>query len=161
MEPMTTATFENLVREHHRMVYTIAASYVGASSAEDVCQDAYLRAFKGLSGLRDPARIKPWLFGITRHAALDHLRRTRRHDIAVLRWRPAKITDTQALELVWRVLDTLREDYRQILLLRYVEGLRYGEIAEALGMTVGAVGEKLSRVRAGVAEQVRTLGEIS
>ena len=57
------------------------------------------------------------------------------------------------VDRVMRAVDGLREDYRQILLLRYVEKLSYGQIASALGMTTTAVGEKLHRVRKMVMEK--------
>ena len=58
------------------------------------------------------------------------------------------------LEKVVRIVDGLREDYRQLVLLRFVEQLSYAEIGEVLGMTAAAVGEKLHRVRKLVTERI-------
>src|SRR2546425_1251724 len=71
--------FEEVVRLTHRQVYTQAYRLVGdRQDAEDVTQDAYLRAFRGLSGFRGDAQFETWLYRIVANAALSHLRRKHR-----------------------------------------------------------------------------------
>jgi RNA polymerase sigma-70 factor (ECF subfamily) len=152
---MDGTDFEAFVREHQRMVHAIARQYVGDDAADDVAQEAFIRAHRGLGSLREKAHLKTWLYSLTRNAAIDWLRANRRKTVSIEDSEidveaPAKDPDpakADALEKILSVLDGLRADYRQIILMRYIDKLSYQQIAEALGMTVGAVGEKLHRVR--------------
>jgi len=154
---MTGEAFERFVREHEAMVRALARSYCrDADAAEDVVQETFLRAWRSLDGLQDASKARAWVGALARHAALDALRARRRRpaeeldvDVAA----PGTAEEGDLLDKVVRAVDALRSDYRQLLVLRYVEKLSYGEIAEALGMSPGAVGEKLHRVRRMVAER--------
>lgn len=156
--------FDSFVHDHERMVRALALSWVRSpSAADDVTQEAFVRAWKAWGSLRDPAKAKTWMYTLTRHAAIDWLRREKRHkaeelvqDVAApaADRRPDDLVDR-----VVRIVDGLREDYRQLVLLRFVEQLSYAEIAEVLGMTATAVGEKLHRVRKMVAERMSARGE--
>ena len=154
---MTGEAFERFVREHERMVRALARSAVrDADAAEDVVQETFWRAWRSLDGLADPSRAKAWVAEIARHAALDHLRSRRRRPAEELKVdvaAPERKEEGDLVERVMRAVDALRADYRQILILRHVEKLSYKEVAQALGMTPGAVGEKLNRVRKMVAER--------
>lgn len=153
---MKDPAFERFVHEHGRMVRALAVAYCrDESAAEDVVQDTFVRAWRSLDGLRDPAKIKTWIYSLARHTAVDFLRARERRKTEELRM------DVEAperpggglIEQVMQAVDQLREDYRQILLLRYVEKFSYAQIGEALGMTPAAVGEKLHRVRRMVMER--------
>ncbi len=142
------------------MVYAIARQYVKDEHvAEDVAQEAFIRAHRSFDGLRDPARVKTWLYSLTRNAAIDWLRAHRRKVLPleeaaeVPQPAPRPGTREEQAAVVMAALEALREDYREIILMRYFDGLSYREIADALGMTVGAVGEKLSRVRDMIVER--------
>ena len=155
---MTGPDFERLVREHERLVRALARSACrDEHAAEDVVQETFWRAWRGLGSLRDPSRIKTWLCALCRNAAIDLLRRRKTREteeLSVDVAAPDGRKDSELAERVGKIVDALREDYRQIMLLHYVERLSYDEIAEALGMTTGAVGEKLHRVRKMVAERL-------
>ena len=71
------AAFEVLVERHRDVVYRVARRFVGAADAEDVSQDAFLRAFHRLRGFRHDAPFRAWLLRITHNAALDHVARRR------------------------------------------------------------------------------------
>jgi RNA polymerase sigma-70 factor (ECF subfamily) len=149
--------FTSFVREHERMVRALARSWVrDAATADDVAQEAFLRAWKARETLRDAARVKPWLYTIVRNAAMDWARRERRHraeELADEVAAPAAVAQPDLVDRVVRIVDELREDYRRLVLLRFVDGLSYAEIGSVLGMTPGAVGEKLHRVRKMVMER--------
>ncbi len=156
---MTGEAFEGFVREHERMVRALAYSYVqDEHAADDVLQEAFLRAYRAVDGMRDPSKVKTWLYTLTRNAAIDHLRSRRRtvsieeHDVDVPA--PAAEEKNDLADQVMKVVDDLREDYRRLILMRYVDQMPYTQIAEVLGMTVGAVGEKLHRVRAMIASKL-------
>jgi RNA polymerase sigma-70 factor (ECF subfamily) len=138
------------------MVFAIARQYVKEDhAADDVTQEAFIRAYRGIDGLRDQAYVKTWLYSLTRNAAIDWLRAHKRKFVSLedseldveqpVADDPGDSTD--ALDSVMNVLEGLRQDYREIILMRYIEKLTYLQIAAALKMTVGAVGEKLHRVR--------------
>src|ERR671915_1969027 len=68
--------FEELVEKTHRQVYTLAYRLVGdRHEAEDVAQEAYLRAYRSLRGFRGDARFETWLYRIVANMAMTHLRR--------------------------------------------------------------------------------------
>jgi RNA polymerase sigma-70 factor, ECF subfamily len=67
------AAFGLLVERHREVVHRVARRFVGAADAEDVSQDAFLRAFHRLRGFRREAPFRSWLLRITHNAALDHL----------------------------------------------------------------------------------------
>lgn len=157
MEP---EAFDHFVREHRNMVYSVALTYCkDAHAAEDISQEAFLRAHRSVDGLADKSRLKTWLYTLTRNAAIDHLRAQKRRGklaerVAETRREPPARTHNEQVDRLLGILETLPEDYRRIVLLRYVEGLSYKEIAEALGMQVSAVGEKLSRIRNQISERM-------
>ena len=157
---MTGPPFERLVREHERMVRALARSYgCDTHAADDVVQDTFWRAWRSRDGLRDPPRIKAWLCTTARHPALDYLRaRKRRKTEELIVDVPAPVhrEGGDRVDRVMQAVDDLREDYRRILLLRYVEKMSYAEIAQSLEMTPTAVGEKLHRVRKMVMERFAT-----
>ncbi len=153
---MTGADFDAFVREHERMVRALARAYLrDESAADDLTQEVFLRAWKSVDGV---LHRKTWLYTLTRNAAIDVLRSRRatvsieEHAMDLAAPRPEEPDDRIAH--VMRLVDGLREDYRRILLLRYVDGMPYAQIAEVLGMTVTAVGEKLHRVRAMISGKV-------
>lgn len=129
-------------------------------AAEDIAQDALIKAFNALKDLEDPDRFAGWLLTIVQHTALDFVR-ARREGMSLetlkeqgfeapRETRGLQIEKMEEREDDLRVLEAmgeLREDYREILVLKHVEKLSYKEIAERLNMSVSAVGEKLSRVR--------------
>src|SRR5205814_9520637 len=68
--------FEEVVRATHRRSYTLALRLVGdRQDAEDVTQEAYLRAYRSLRGFREDARFETWLYRIRTNTAISHLRR--------------------------------------------------------------------------------------
>ena len=160
---MDAGAFERLVREHQQMVYAVALSHCrDRSAAEDVAQEAFLKAYRSMDGLKHPSQLKTWLFSIARFTAIDWLRRRKREEASPVpdevpapRERAAEGTEDRAMR-VMQVIQGLREDYREVMLLRYVRGLSYSEIAKAVGGTPSAVGEKLHRVREMVREKLRS-----
>ena len=161
--------FEELVHRHANAMVRFACHMVGDfQAAEDIAQEAFLKAFSHLGRLDDPAKFATWLYSITRHCCLDWLR-TKRPAVSVegLEDDGILVADASASappesiekdELHGRVLEELRKlrsDYREILLLKHVYELSYKEIGEMAGLSVSAVGEKLCRVRQMLRERLR------
>ena len=140
-------------------VHTVAG-WVGRSGedAEDVVQEAYLRAFQYADGFRG-GDARAWLLTIVRNTAYGWLRKTRTFDAAAefdeeIHSSGAETTNPEQLllqnadtELVKRALDALPVRFREILVLRELEGLTYKEIAEVMDVPIGTVMSTLSRAR--------------
>ncbi|MCE9582985.1 MAG: sigma-70 family RNA polymerase sigma factor [Planctomycetes bacterium] len=156
-----SADFQTFVHDHERMVRALALSWVRSpSAADDVTQEAFVRAWKSWGTLRDSAKAKTWIYTVTRNAAVDWLRREKRHKAEELVDVAAPAIEKKPDDRIDRVVgivNSLREDYRQLVLLRFVEQMSYAEIAEVLGLTASAVGEKLHRVRKMVTDRMGSL----
>ena len=149
--------FEELVRDHQDTVYGVALRLVGnAHDAEDVAQDAFVRAYRALSGW-PPARIhelrvRPWLARITLNLVRNRARDRRPtepldHDPpARAEGGPAATLERKDATATWaRLLASLPARYRAPIVLRCVEGLSYAEVGEALGRPVGTVKAQVHR----------------
>ena len=161
-----TNAFEELVLEYEKKVYNVALRILGNSEdAADMTQEAFIKAFNSLSGFRGDSKFSVWLTRIVSNLCLDFLRsRTRRPtvsppveddegddvqlDIADVSQSPELLLERSLTrESVRRGLKALPEDYREILLLREIQGLSYDEIAEALNIEVGTVKSRIFRGR--------------
>lgn len=151
--------FGVLVDRHQRRVLAVAAGIAGDfHDAEDLAQEAFVRAFRSLDTLRDPARFAPWVGGIAAHVALDWIRGRRgrptpRQDLPEPAFEPGlpERLDPPAAEaelaLVREIALGLPDDLRVVLTLRAVQGLAYAEIAQALGIEESQVKGRLHRAR--------------
>lgn len=123
------------------------------SFAEEAVQEAFARAARRIAQLNDPARLGPWLVGIVRHVAIDMVRRRARetqldtHDVAAKGDPGHDAMRNEALRGLEEAIAALPEDQRDILLMKYMAGMSYTAIAEALGTSPEAVSQKLWRVR--------------
>jgi len=146
--------FQNAVRSR---ALSVVKDY---QAAEDIAQDALIKAIGQLHTLEDPNRFAGWLMTIVQHTALDYVR-AQRDGVSLETMKDQGYEaprDTRGLQIekievqednlrVLEALKGLRADYREIIELKHIEGLSYREISGKLGMSVSAVGEKLSRVR--------------
>ena len=159
--------FEQLVDRHRPVVVRVAARIVGSGEAEDVSQDAFLRAFHRLDRFRGEAPFRAWLLTITHNTALSTA--GRRAKLARSDSADDKGSDqvtergpAEQLELRERLarLDTklkgLSPEHRIVLVLRDVEGLTYEEIARITGTPLGSVKARLHRARNELIELLRT-----
>jgi RNA polymerase sigma-70 factor (ECF subfamily) len=143
--------FEELVRRTSRLVYSRLYLETGDPQlAEDLVQEAYLRAFQSIRQLNEPAGFRRWLLAIAQTMAIDsfrhagRLRRTAppRQSQSVLENVAAPIEDPGAAERrekVRTVLQSLPEEYRLPLTLRYVDGADYETITMQLDLGAGAL----------------------
>lgn len=157
--------FEELVRAYEKTVYNLALRSLGnAQDAEDVTQEAFLKAYRSLSRFRGESKFSVWLFRIVSNLCTDQLRsRSRRPvqsltvddedgsemlDIPDEHFSPEKLLDRKLTrESVQRGLARLPDDARQILLLREVRGMSYEEIAQTLDLEPGTVKSRIFRAR--------------
>lgn len=147
---------EQLIAEHGEAVYRVARSVVGdAMAAEDVAQEALLKAWQALPSYRGEAPLRSWLLRITHNTAVSSIRRRREDplDPAVL---PEHAPDDSTEHAVERrasmaafetALAELDELSRSIVVLRELEGLAYEDIADLVGVPLPTVKTRLLRAR--------------
>lgn len=157
--------FESLVRRHERRVFRVALAVLGnAEDAEEAMQDAFVKAFRHLDQFRGEARFSTWLTRIAVNQAIEK-RNTRKNFVPLSEaetapapflpkrfepWRsnPEEIYGKQEIHrIVEQAIESLPEIYREVFVLRDVEGLKAEEAAEALGITVPALKSRLLRAR--------------
>ena len=160
--------FGRLVARYGRVVTSISLSTVrNVATSEEVAQDVFLAAWRDLGTLRNPASFLPWLRQLTRHRALDAVRRGRRPDgraafdestlAAVVDPRPgaedALLHDERARTLS-AALDALSPDSREVVTLYYREGQSVAQVARLLGLREDTVKKRLSRARAALRDEL-------
>jgi RNA polymerase sigma-70 factor (ECF subfamily) len=162
--------FDCLVREYMNTVLGLAYNYVGNfHTAEDLAQETFVQALQSISNLRDGSRFKVWLLRIARNKCIDYIRRNPRwlsidHDQELHKQVSLQTQvnpshdaedghDFSEADLL-AALNSLRQDYREIFVMKHVDNLSYREISQLLGMTVSAVGEKLYRVRSMIRDKL-------
>jgi RNA polymerase sigma-70 factor, ECF subfamily len=157
--------FEELVDRHRDVVLRVAGRIVGSDDAEDVSQDAFLRAFHRLEHFRGDAPFRSWLLRITHNAALDHLGRRRPEPVdpstldtsAASPSRPPadRLEIRERIERLERKLHGLSPQHRVVLVLRDAEGLSYEEIADITDTPLGSVKGRLHRARREFVDMLR------
>ena len=158
--------FETLVLSYEKNVYNLALRMVkNPEDASDMAQEAFIRAYNSPASFRGESKFYVWLYRIVSNVCLDFLRSRSRHPTVSLSVEndegeeteldiPDESQSPEALlerrltrDSVRRGLDALSEEYRQILLLREIQGLSYDEIAETLSMELGTVKSRIFRAR--------------
>lgn len=138
-----SAAFSQLVEAYQGSVYRIALRMgLSPSDAEDAAQEAFVKAWRALPTFRGDSRFSTWLYRLTANAAVDVQRREKRQkeaddiDEVVLPDESAspqqQVEKTETQAAVRNALAQLPEEYRTVLLLRYMEDLSYEEIGRAL-----------------------------
>jgi RNA polymerase sigma-70 factor (ECF subfamily) len=174
-EPERLLAFEREVLPHLDAAFRLARALTGrAQDAEDLVQDATLRAFAGFDGYRRGTNARAWLLTIVRRTYLNDRRRAEARPRTVSlegdgdhvgRHAPAdplvpspeeEVLRTVDRELVLAALAGLPEPYRTALALVDMEGLRYAEAASVLGCPIGTVMSRLARGRRALYERLRS-----
>lgn len=137
-----------LVRRYERQVHAAAWAILrNHQAAEDVSQDAFIRAYEKLGTLRTPERFGPWLLTIVRRLSVD-LARCRSPLVLVSACPEGPSFDTSDGEDAARILAAIArmpDRDQQVLLLRYFDQLGVAEIASRMGCPVGTITKLLSR----------------
>ena len=151
------ARFERLLVENYRMVYRVAYAAVGnAADAEEVTQDAFLRAYRKMVTLREPEKFRGWIARMAWRLGLNRRRsifRTMRRDWAWHGSRPACAnpeTDAARAEWTGRIeqqIAALPEKLRAVVVLTAIDGLDAAAVAAILKIPVGTVRSRLFLAR--------------
>jgi RNA polymerase sigma-70 factor (ECF subfamily) len=148
--------FEQLYRRHHGRVYGVIVRLVGhaGARAEDLAQEAFVRAWQALPGFRFESAVSTWLHRLAVNTALMELRSRRSRpgqdeDEVVLEGIASPDTAGRAMlgRDLERAVATLPPRARAVLVLHDVEGWKHEEIAAELGMAVGSSKAQLHRAR--------------
>ena len=158
--------FEPLMLAHQKAVYNLALRLTeNPQDAEDMAQEAFLKAYRSLPEFRGDCKFSVWLYRIATNVCLDFLRSRSRKPTVSLSVEDDEGEETQldiadesqspeallerglTRDAVRRGLEQLSPEYRQILLLREIQGLSYEEIADTLDLEVGTVKSRIFRAR--------------
>jgi RNA polymerase sigma-70 factor (ECF subfamily) len=146
--------FEALISRWHQPIWRYLRRLAGSDdAASDLAQDTWLRVLRGIAALREPASLRPWLFGIARRVAMDRLRRQYVQAVdadAVIEDLPAEEIDDSLesdLAAMEAGLSTLPLRERETLALFYLRELTIDQIAESLAVPAGTIKSRLFRAR--------------
>ena len=148
--------FTIIVRAYQVPVFNYVLRLVGDRSlAEDLTQEVFLRVYQGLPKFSLRSRFTTWMFQVTKNRVLDELRsmeRRPRSFVALDDLPPLEVVDapferTEAIDAVWRAVESLNVDLKMALLLRDVVGMSYNEIADSLEITLATVKWRIWKAR--------------
>src|SRR3954447_439846 len=168
--------FDLLVRKYQHRVLKLVSRFVNdAAEAEDVAQEAFLKAYRALASFRGESAFYTWLYRIAINTAKNALVANRRRPVDFnldlqdpdQYERQARLKDEDTPEgvlltdeirqVVERALEQLPEDLRRAIVLRELEGLSYEEIAEAMDCPVGTVRSRIFRAREAIDKKLKPL----
>lgn len=154
------AAFATLVTRHQRYVYTLAYRLLrDPQEAEDLSQEAFLRAWRGIAGYRGEAQFTTWLYRIVTNLCYNRLPGLRRQLVQVgtdrLERAPAPARHNPQVQVeagerrarVLRAIEALPDKYRLVVTLFYLQDQSYQEIAAVLDLPLGTVKTHLYRAR--------------
>jgi len=156
--------FEQRLEECGTLAFRVARGVLrNAADAEDVAQEAVLRAYRRFTRLRDPSRFRGWLVRITFRLALDQARSARRREHRETLWamntpRPTAEDIAASNEFGRRLeqaMESLPKKSRLVLLLASMDGHSLEEVAEVLQLPLGTVKSRLHSARKQLAEKLR------
>jgi len=160
--------FEEIVRQHQGMVFGMACHFLrDRSLAEELAQEVFLNLHQNLGSIKSPEHLVFWLRKVTSHRCIDQSRRWKVRPPVSLEDVPepsidATENDLFLSEMLRRVVDTLPEKARLVVILRYQEDLDPGEIASVLDMPLNTVKSHLRRSLSSLRDKLsRTLGEVT
>ena len=159
--------FTLIVRTYEQPVFNYVLRLVGDRTlAEDLTQEVFLRVFQGLPKFSLRCRFTTWLFQVTKNRVLDELRANERRprltvmldDVPHLEVLDAPVEQVEAMDAVWRAVESLNVDLKMALLLRDVVGLSYTEIADSLEITLATVKWRIYKAREEVQDSLAREG---
>ena len=150
--------FEEIVKRHQRRVYAVAFRIVRRHDvADDVTQEAFMRAHRALPSFDLTRPFGPWIARIAANLAVNHVRSPRAREQGLPESHAetrapdpdplAGVLEQEASAALSRALDRLPAEQRSVFVLRVMEDMSYREIAEALDLSLGTVMSRLSRAR--------------
>jgi len=157
--------FEHRLRESTTLAVRVAYGVLrNRDDAEDVAQEAFAKAYRSFTQLRDRDRFRAWLMRMTWRLAIDRWRSDRRRTAREQAYETADEQTTedvavsrQRAELLWQAIDTLPEKLRIVVVLGAIEGHDIRALSRLLDLPEGTVKSRLYLARKGLAESLRCL----
>lgn len=149
-----TEAFSELVRRHQQIIYNVAYRFMrDVALAEDMAQEAFLKAFRLIKGFRGECSFTTWMYRVTCSVCLTELnRRKRRGEVELTPGHAAGAavhpdTNVDMPEHIRRCVGKLPDRYATIITLYYLKGVSYDEIAETLQIPMGTLKTWMFRAR--------------
>jgi RNA polymerase sigma-70 factor (ECF subfamily) len=151
--------FEYFFKKYRQRAYFHAVSLLGnPEDAVDACQESFTRAYQAIARLDHLDNFYPWFYRILRNCCLNMISRRKtvtryRQDLQMIERQTNPAGSDVLLEKreeqvrVWQVLGELKPEFREILIMKYIEGCRYEEIALRLAIPRGTVMSRLYHAR--------------
>ncbi len=172
--------FEPLVEANQTLVYNLALKMLAnPEDAYDMAQEAFLKAFRSLSGFKMQSSFSSWLYRITANICLDFLRKNKRRletpltvsdgddeerelELPDYRYNPETELERKELRTALdKAVAALSAEQRSVFLLREINGLSYTEISSCLELDIGTVKSRLFRARSNLAKLIGRSGNFS
>jgi RNA polymerase sigma-70 factor (ECF subfamily) len=161
--------FQSIFDRYSRPILSFIYDMTGTRDvAEELAQETFVRAYKGLGALHDADKLSTWLFGIARNCALEHLRARRRdaHKVEMDDPSVMNLSDSEPLpegrlldkefnQVIRRALDALDEDKRTVFTLKVFHQRSYEEIADITGFSIPKLKTDLHRARREMRRRIR------
>lgn len=162
--------FDAIVERYQNLVYNVLYSFaVSRGDLEDIAQEVFIKVYQNIGSFSFRSSFRTWLYRVAMNTAIDFVRKRKARpviaieelgeDITALLKRPDssaadRASDDRKLQLIRTLIDKLPDKYRNVVILRDIEGLSYQEIANVLKCSVGTVESRLFRARERLKELV-------
>lgn len=172
--------FGMLIKEHEKKAFNIAYRFLkNPEDAQDITQEAFLRAFRSIKKFKGNSSFSTWLYRIINNTCIDFIRakqnkvsdsidKTINYDGEELELQipsdkndPVELTETSEISALMKsVLAELPDDQKMAIVLRDIQGFSYQEIAEITGVGMGTVKSRINRARLALKELIQQRGEL-
>ena len=173
--------FELLVLKYQRKIMRLLSRLIhDPAEAEDVAQDAFIKAYRAIPQFRGESAFYTWLYRIAVNTAKNHLVARRRRpsgsaqyenddgetfdetdNLSDINTPEAAFASREIADTVNRAIEALPEELRTAIVLREIEGLSYEEIAQSMNCPIGTVRSRIFRAREAIASRLRPILDIS
>jgi len=156
----TKNAFAHLVEKHKHMVFTVALRIVrNREDAEEIAQDAFIKAFQSLETFKQESKFSTWLYKIAYNAAISKTRKKKlemapievnvveNYTLDEIFENLERLEDNEQKRIISRLFESLNPDESTLITLYYYENIQTEEIAEITGLTQSNVKVKLHRIR--------------
>lgn len=167
--------FEELINNYEKKAYNIAYRMMNnEEDAKDMTQEALIKIYKSIKSFREESTFSTWLYRIVTNVCLDELRRrkkmetipleintegdkgTIRFEIGADEETPEDLYEQAELrQVILSMINSLKEDYRTVIILRDMQGFSYEEISIILGCSLGTIKSRINRARNALKDKLR------
>jgi RNA polymerase sigma-70 factor (ECF subfamily) len=135
--------YQEIVVRHMHSAYYVALAFIhNHQDALDISQEAFIRAFRKINKFDTKRPFFPWFYRILKNLCVDHYKRRRRlNEVPLENVRVLEVEheDREMKKALWKGIDELPDEQKEIIVLRYFQQLSYQEIAEILDKPIGTV----------------------